>query len=83
MTAKRSALPLLLSAADESDSIDYAVGLSDLLPLGTPVIKGQPIARVHASREDAAQRAEEDVLKATRIGAAPATQPLLLERITA
>ncbi|MCW1955237.1 MAG: thymidine phosphorylase [Roseobacter sp.] len=67
----------------ESDSIDYAVGLSDMLPLGTRVAAGQPIARIHASREDAARRAEADVLKATRIGTAPAEQPLLLERITA
>ncbi|WP_438991651.1 thymidine phosphorylase [Lentibacter sp.] len=67
----------------ESDSIDYAVGLSDMLPLGTRVEKGQPIARVHASREDAAQRAAEDVLKATQIGAAPAAKPLVLERVTA
>ena len=67
----------------ESDSIDYAVGLSDMLPLGTRVEKGQPIARVHASREDAARRAAVDVLQATTLGAAPTAQPLLLERVTA
>jgi thymidine phosphorylase len=67
----------------ESDSIDYAVGLSDMLPLGTRVERGQPIARVHASREDAARRAAVDVLQATTLGAAPTAQPLLLERVTA
>ncbi|WP_273486233.1 thymidine phosphorylase [Lentibacter algarum] len=67
----------------ESDSIDYAVGLSDMLPLGTRVEKGQPIARVHASREDAARSAAVDVLQATTLGSAPTEQPLLLERVTA
>lgn len=66
----------------ETDSIDYAVGLSDMLPLGTPVQKGEPIARIHASREDAARTAEQAVLTATTIGPAPAVRPLLLERIS-
>ncbi|MCV2893246.1 thymidine phosphorylase [Lentibacter sp. XHP0401] len=65
----------------ETDSIDHAVGLSDLLPLGTRVQKGEPIARIHASRESAALEAERAVLKAAHIGTAPAAQPLILERL--
>jgi thymidine phosphorylase len=41
----------------ESDQIDPAVGLSDVVPLGARVQKGQPLARVHASREAQADRA--------------------------
>ena len=41
----------------ESDQIDPAVGLSDVVRLGARVQKGQPLARVHASREGQADRA--------------------------
>jgi thymidine phosphorylase len=51
----------------ESDSVDPAVGLSDVLPLGTAVQRGQTIARVHAAREDAARQAVDTVGKAIRI----------------
>ena len=66
----------------ETDTIDPAVGLSDLLPLGTRVTKGTPIARIHASRESAATVAEAAVLAATTFGAAPAPQPLIFERLS-
>jgi thymidine phosphorylase len=66
----------------ETDQIDPAVGLSDLLPLGTYVTQGTPIARIHASRESAARAAESAVRAALRIGAAPAPQPLILERLS-
>lgn len=65
----------------ETDSIDPAVGLSDLLPLGTRVTRGTPVARIHASRESAARTAERAVLAATTFGPAPAPQPLVLERL--
>jgi thymidine phosphorylase len=41
----------------ESDLIDPAVGLSQVVRLGQNVGKGQPLAVVHASRPDAADRA--------------------------
>lgn len=66
----------------ESDVVDPSVGLSDVLPLGTKVAKGQPLCRIHAAREDAAQRAEAAVLAAISIeNAAPEIPPLIHERI--
>jgi thymidine phosphorylase len=40
-----------------SDSIDMRVGLSQVLPPGTPVLAGQAMARVHAANADAAAQA--------------------------
>lgn len=51
----------------ENDIINPSVGLSDLLPLGTEVLKGQPIARIHATREDAADQAEAELRAAVSI----------------
>ncbi len=67
----------------ESDQVDPAVGLSDILPLGTKVARGTPLARIHAAREDAAERAAAEVLAAITIaGQAPDLPPLIHERIT-
>ncbi len=66
----------------EGDVIDPSVGLSDLLPLGTKVSKGQAIARIHAAREDAAARAEAELRAAVTIGReAPEVAPLIHERV--
>ncbi|MWB77650.1 thymidine phosphorylase [Pseudooceanicola sp. 216_PA32_1] len=66
----------------EGDVIDPAVGLSDILPLGTRVEKGQPLARVHASRIEAADKAARAVLAAVNIaGTAPQVPALIRERI--
>ena len=66
----------------ESDVVDPAVGISDMLPLGTQVQKGQPLARVHAAREAAAEAACRSVLLAVTIdGDAPDLPPLVHERI--
>ncbi|MDX1780350.1 MAG: thymidine phosphorylase [Thalassovita sp.] len=66
----------------ESDVVDPAVGISDMLPLGTQVHKGQPLARVHAAREAAADEACKSVLSAVTIAAdAPDLPPLVHERI--
>ncbi|NNG73059.1 thymidine phosphorylase [Rhizobium laguerreae] len=40
-----------------ADRIDHRVGFSELLPLGTRVKAGEPIALVHAADETAAERA--------------------------
>jgi len=65
------------------DSIDFAVGLSDVVRLGESLEKGDPIATIHAATDDAAAAAEAAVLAATRLGTAPAPDtPLILERIT-
>lgn len=66
----------------ETDLIDPAVGVSDVLPLGSKVRRGQPLARIHAAREDAAQRAEEAVVGAVTVtGKMPEISPLILERV--
>lgn len=66
----------------ESDPIDYAVGLSDILPLGTKVTKGQPLGRVHASRMESATRAVRDVQAAITLGDnAPDVPALIREGI--
>ena len=66
----------------ESDVVDASVGFSDVVRLGDRVTKGQPLLRIHAAREDAAQRAAQTVLRAISIGAtAPDIPPLVHERI--
>ena len=66
----------------EADRVDPSVGLSDVLPLGTRVRKGQPLLRIHAARVDHAQRAETALRAAIRITSeAPDLPPLLRERV--
>jgi thymidine phosphorylase len=65
-----------------SDAIDHRVGLSAFLPLGSPVLKGQPIARVHACSQEQADQASKAVLASYRIdSAAPELSPVIIERI--
>ncbi|MFY0597664.1 MAG: thymidine phosphorylase [Cognatishimia sp.] len=66
----------------ESDVVDPAVGLSEVIRLGSKVTKGQPLMRIHAAREDQADRAEKSILNAVSIGDAAVTRPELIhERI--
>lgn len=65
----------------EADRVDPAVGLSEILPLGTEVARGQPLARVHAAREDAADRAVAELQAAFSIGADYTPQPLILGEV--
>lgn len=68
----------------ESDVVDPAVGLSDVVSLGAKVSKGQPLLKIHAAREDAADRAAQQVLAAIEITEAqPDLPPLIYERIVA
>lgn len=68
----------------ESDEIDPAVGLSSVIRLGAKVTKGEPLAVIHAAREDAARQAELALRQAITLGdAAPDLPPLIHERITA
>jgi thymidine phosphorylase len=65
-----------------SDAIDHRVGLSGLLPLGSPVSKGQPIARVHAASQERAEQASETVLASYCIDKqASELLPVIIERI--
>ena len=66
------------------DAIDHRVGLSDILPLGMRVKKGQPIAMVHAATEESLSVALQAVSEACSISQdAPANQPIILSRIGA
>lgn len=65
----------------ETDRIDPAVGLSDVVRLGTRVEPGQPLARVHAAREDEAEAAIRVVQAAITMGAPVEASPLIRERI--
>ncbi len=66
----------------EADVIDPAVGLSAVVRLGAKVAKGQPLAVVHAGREDAARQAERTVRAAIELGPnEPDVPPLIHERI--
>jgi len=67
----------------ESDRVDPAVGISDLVPLGAKLTRGDVIARVHAAHMDAAQEATAALRAAVSIApAAPELPPLVHERIT-
>lgn len=66
----------------EGDQIDPAVGLSDILTLGTRVTPGQPLLRIHASRSEHADTAEKTLRGAITItGTAPDLPPLIHERV--
>jgi thymidine phosphorylase len=65
----------------ETDRIDPAVGLTEVVRRGQSVERGDPLALVHARDEEAARRAAEAVRAAIRIGEAPDIGPLVRERI--
>jgi len=66
----------------ETDKIEPSVGLSDVVPLGTPVRRGDPLLRIHARREEDARKAEGALRAAIAIAHnAPELPPLLHERV--
>jgi thymidine phosphorylase len=65
-----------------ADPIDHRVGISELLPLGTQVSKGEPIAIVHAKTGEDAERIARDIARFYTIADAPvAAAPVILKRI--
>ncbi|WP_176082831.1 thymidine phosphorylase [Martelella sp. HB161492] len=63
------------------DRIDHCVGFSCLLPLGTFVEKGDPLALVHARSDDDAHQGEADIIAAyTLSDEKPAERPLIAGR---
>ncbi|MGR3377949.1 thymidine phosphorylase [Salipiger abyssi] len=65
----------------ETDRIDPAVGLSDVVRLGARVERGAPLARIHAAREDQAEEAIRVVQNAIALGDPAEAGPLVRERI--
>lgn len=66
----------------ETDRINPAVGLTDVIRLGAKVGQNQPMCTVHAATEDAAQATAATVLAAITIGENPDVQPLVRARIS-
>ncbi|MDR6103879.1 thymidine phosphorylase [Agrobacterium larrymoorei] len=65
-----------------SDRIDHRVGLSDILPLGTKVEGGEPIALVHAASREDAERIVASVQHAYTISETPGVAaPVIVKRI--
>lgn len=65
-----------------SDAIDPRVGLSDVLPLGTCVVRGQPLLRVHAATRAQAGAACTRIAGLITIAdEAVPSGPILIERI--
>ncbi len=68
--------------ARASDTIDPAVGLTELAGLGARVSPDAPLALVHARDEGAAARAIARLQSAYRIGdAPPSASPVVIARI--
>jgi thymidine phosphorylase len=68
--------------AVEGDSINPAVGLSDVVRLGARVARGQPLAVIHAARAADADRAEATLRRAITLGpVAPDLSDLIAERV--
>ena len=66
-----------------TDQVDHAVGFTGLLPLGSRVEKGTPIARVHARSHDDAERAANELRALYRIGEADeGSRPVIIDRIS-
>ncbi|WP_323572096.1 MULTISPECIES: thymidine phosphorylase [unclassified Rhizobium] len=66
-----------------SDKIDPSVGISDILPLGTKVEKGEPIASVHATSKEEAELAVKRIAACYGVAdTAMETGTVVLERIT-
>ncbi|MEZ3500694.1 thymidine phosphorylase [Pantoea sp. KPR_PJ] len=67
-----------------SDSIDYSVGLSEMVTLGERVDTTRPLAIIHASSEASWQQAAAAVKAAVTLGdSAPEMTPVIYRRVTA
>jgi thymidine phosphorylase len=66
-----------------TDPIDYSVGLTDMIRLGTHVDGQLPLAVIHANNEDDWQQAADAVRKAITLGdKVPEETPVIYRRIT-
>lgn len=62
-------------------SLDLAVGLSDVAGIGTRVGKGRPLAMVHARSAEQVRRATEVLRAVVSLSEAPATPPPIVHEI--
>ena len=64
------------------DTIDHAVGITGLLPVGAKAVKGEPLAILHARSPAAAEKAVAEVRAAYAIGPSrPPAQKAVIRRI--
>jgi thymidine phosphorylase len=66
----------------ETDKIDPAVGLTEVVSLGMKIVKGQALAVVHAGSEEAAEIAAQAVLSAITIGRKPSISSLIRAEVS-
>jgi thymidine phosphorylase len=64
-----------------ADKIDYAVGMTELIEIGTPVRAGQPLALVHARTQAGAEQAIREIQAAYQLGDSATTSPLVYQRV--
>ncbi|MDB5640923.1 MAG: thymidine phosphorylase [Hyphomicrobiales bacterium] len=66
------------------DMIDPSVGLTAMVAMGQQVMKGEPLAYVHATDPDSAARAAGQLSQAIEIGATrPSSTPVVITRVDA
>ncbi len=63
------------------DTLDYAVGITELAELGQRVEQGQPLGIVHARNIAAAERAAAEVRRAHALAETEVVQPVLIHRL--
>jgi len=64
------------------DKIDHSVGITGLLPIGTEINKGEPMAIIHARRQDDAEKAAAALLDAYHIAEAkPHRRKAVMRRV--
>lgn len=62
------------------ETLNLAVGFSDIAPIGAELDTSRPLAMVHAASDDAAEIATRNILKAYRMSkSAPAARPVIRE----
>jgi thymidine phosphorylase len=66
----------------ETDRVNPAVGLADVVGLGTKVQRGDPLCTLHAADEDSAMAAAVAIQNAITIGEPVTRGPLILEGVT-
>lgn len=65
------------------DQLDMSVGLDNVLPIGTPISKGDPLVWVHAANESDWQTASKQYLSACVIkDQPPQTDPVIYKRLS-
>ncbi len=65
------------------ESLDLAVGFSDIAPIGTAVDSERPLAVIHAASESDADRAAKNIINACKLGeSAPVERPTICEILT-